>query len=61
MKIMSHDGHLNRPNECTRLRIGTSSGTQAVSKGDWIIRNIIKGEFYSCNSEIFHDIFESIA
>ena len=52
-----HEGHRDRPNECTNLRIHTLEGSMRVEKGDWIIRGV-KGEFYPCKPDIFENTYE---
>lgn len=55
---VSYNGHLDRPNECTHLRIKTLEGTMNVSPGDFIIKGV-KGEFYPCKPDIFEATYES--
>tara|TARA_R110000782_G_scaffold239148_1_gene325505 strand:- start:737 stop:1006 length:270 start_codon:yes stop_codon:yes gene_type:complete len=37
-KRVSCSGHLDRPDECTNLRIFTLEGVKPVSRGDYIIK-----------------------
>ena len=55
--VMSQHGHVDRPNECTNLRIRTVEGTMLVNPGDWIIKGV-QGEFYSCKPDIFEETYE---
>lgn len=57
-KGASHNGHRDRPDECTSLSISTLEGAMRVSPGDWIIKGV-KGEFYPCKPDIFDATYES--
>lgn len=39
------------------LRIPTLEGKMIVTEGDYIIKGI-RGEFYPCRADIFHDTYE---
>lgn len=41
------------------LAIETLEGTMNVSSGDYIIRGV-KGEFYPCKPDIFHETYEKM-
>ena len=42
------------------LLIATLEGVMKANYGDWIIRGV-KGEFYSCKSDIFEATYERVA
>ena len=56
---MSCEGHADRPNEMTSLRIKTLEGTMKVSKGDYIIKGV-KGEFSPIKKDIFLKTYEKV-
>lgn len=58
-KMMSCQGHTERPNEMSYLRIETLEGTMSVNKGDYIIKGV-KGEFYPVKKEIFDLTYEEV-
>lgn len=41
------------------LRISTLEGEMTVSDGNWVIRGV-KGEFYSCQDDIFRMTYEPV-
>jgi hypothetical protein len=59
MVAMRHEGHVERPDECTGLGIRTLEGTMRVSLGDWIIRGV-DGEFCARKPGIFAATYESV-
>jgi len=42
----------------SHLLIPTLEGNRPVQKGNWIIKDIIKGEFYPCKPDIFATTYE---
>jgi len=56
---VAHEGHADRPDECTSLRIQTLEGSMSASKGDYIIKGV-EGEFYPCKAEIFHKTYSKV-
>ena len=59
MKAAGHNGHRDRPDECTDLRVRTLEGALHATLGDWIIRGV-KGEFYPCKPDIFAATYEPV-
>lgn len=59
MQTMAHSGHIEHPDKCTGLRIGTLEGTHIVSPGDYIIKGVA-GEFYPCKPDIFNKTYEMV-
>lgn len=58
MRVAGCNGHHDRPDECTSLRISTLEGAMHAARGDWIIRGV-KGEFYPCKPDIFAATYEA--
>lgn len=58
-RLMACNGHVDRPNEVTSLRINTLEGSMSVNKGDYIIKGV-KGEFYPCRPDIFKMTYEEV-
>jgi hypothetical protein len=55
--MMGCRGHMERPDECTGLRIVTIIGTVRVEPGDYIVKTK-DGKFSVCKPDIFLDEHE---